>query len=207
LFLDRSGASRRLAEQMETYRRTVPHRLHVVTFVEGVTPAPLMDAYRRRHQVVRVPAVVYDGHAVVDGTNAVAVAGTLDQCFRKPSPRLSMDLHGGQMAGRLLSLGFIMCNHAARHEARGRVTAFAFENGVMLDGWRCDHVVRSVMLEDRTYSIPVGKCQPPAMMKWEVPAEVAPGRTGGLTVILDELGRLIDSICTERPCSRTGICG
>ena len=207
LFLDRSDASRQLAEKMETYRRAVPHRIHVLAFVEGVTPASLLDSYRGRFQITRLPAVVYDSHAVVDGTNALAVAGTLDHCFRKPSPRLSMELHGGVIAEKQLSVGFIMCNHASRRDAHGSVSAFAFENGMAVGGWRCDRVVRTVMMEGRTYSIPVGKCQPPAMMKWDIPTGVKPTQTGVLTVILDEQGRLIDSICTERPCSRTGICG
>ena len=207
LFLDRSDASRQLSEKMETYRRAVPHRIHVLAFVEGVTPKSILDSYRGRFQITRLPAVVYDSHAVVDGTNALAVAGTLDHCFRKPSPRLSMELHGGVIAEKQLSVGFIMCNHGSRRDAHGSVSAFGFENGMAVGGWRCDRVVRNVMMEGRTYSIPVGKCQPPAMMKWDIPEGVMPTQTGVVTVILDEQGRLIDSICTERPCSRTGICG
>jgi hypothetical protein len=45
------------------------------------------------------------------------------------------------------------------------------------------------------------------MMKWDVPPGVVPAHTGALTVILDGQGNLIDSICTERSCSRTGVCG
>lgn len=207
LFLDRGEASRRLSEQMETYRRAAPHRIHVVCFVEGLTPAAILNAYRDRFHVVRTPSAVFDGHALVDGTNAVAVAGTLDRCYEKPLSRLSMELHGGVIAGRQLSLGFIMCNHASRRDAHGSVSAFAVENGVPLDGWRCDHVVWQVMIEERQYAIPMGRCQAPAMMKWELPAGVAPAQVGALVLILDEEGRLIDSICTEQPCSRTGICG
>jgi len=207
LFLDRDDASRRLVEQMETYRRAVPHRLHVLCFVEGVTPVSILKTYRERFHVAKIPAVVFDAQTLVDGTNAVAVAGTLDRCFGKPASRLSMELHGGVIAGQELSLGFIMCNHASRHEARGAIAAFAFESGVTLDGWRCDRVVRNVMVEGRTYAIPMGKCQPPTMLKWNIPTGVSPEQTGALTVILDEAGRLIDSICTEHPCSRTGACG
>jgi hypothetical protein len=207
LFLDQGTPSRLLAEQMETYCLSVPHRLHVLCFVEGVTPASIFDAYRKRFAVTKLPTVVFDGHASADGTNAMVVATTLDRCFGKPSPRLSMELHGGVMAGHELSLGFIMCNHASRKDAHGSVSAFAFENGVNLDGWKCDRVVRNVMVEGRQYVIPTGKCQPPAMMKWDIPASVIPAQTGALTVILDEQGKLIDSICTERPCTRTGICG
>jgi len=207
LFLDRGDSSRLLVEQMETYRRVVPHRLHVLCFVEGVTPAPVMSAYRERYHVGKTPTIVFDGHVSVDGTNAPAVAAALDTCFGKPASRLSMELQGGVIAGHELSLGFIMCNHASRHDAHGSVSAFAFENGVMLSGWRCDHVVRQVMLEDRQYAIPMGKCQPPAMFKWGIPDGVTPSQTGAVTVIMDEQGHLIDSICTERPCSRTGVCG
>ena len=207
LFLDRGEPSRLLAEQMETYRRAAPHRIHVLNFVDGITPAPIMETYRARYHVTRAPTAVFDGYFSVDGTNAVAITGTLDRCFGKPTPGLSMELHGGVMAGHTLSLGFIMCNHASTHDAHGSLTTFGFENGVALDGWRCDHVVRQLMVEGRQFAIPVGKCQPPAMMKWEMPDGVVPGQAGALAVILDEKGRLIDSICTEHPCSRTGICG
>ena len=207
LFLDRSDASRRLAEQMETYRLAVPHRLHMLCFVEGITPAPILNASRERFHVARLPAVVFDARALVDGTNTAAVAGTLDRCFGKPASRLSMELHGGVIAGHELSLGFIMCNHASHRDARGSVSAYAFESGVPMDGWRCDRVVRGLMVEGRPYAIPEGKCQPPTMMKWNIPSGVSPSQTGALTVILDEAGRAIDSICTEHPCSRTGVCG
>jgi hypothetical protein len=29
---------------------------------------------------------------------------------------------------------------------------------------------------------------------------------GAVTIILDEQGNLIDAICTERPCARSGVC-
>jgi hypothetical protein len=207
LFLDHGEESRQLAERMETYRRAAPHRIHLLCFVEGITPAPILNDQRARLHVTRLPSVVFDNHALVDGADLTAIHGTLDRCFEKPTPRLSMELHGGMVAGHQLSLGFIMCNHASRKDAHGSVSAFAFENGVLVNGWRCDHVVRASVLEGRQYAIPMGKCQAPAMMQWKVPTGVNPGQTGVLTVILDAQGRLIDSICTERPCSRTGICG
>lgn len=207
LFLDGGEESRQLAERMETYRRAAPHRIHLLCFVEGITPAPILNDQRARLHVTRLPSVVFDNHALVDGSDLAAIHGTLDQCYEKPTPRLSMELHGGLITGHQLSLGFIMCNHAARKDAHGSVSAFAFENGVLANGWRCDHVVRASILEHRRYAIPVGKCQAPALMQWSVPAGVAPTNTGVLTVILDRQGRLIDSICTERPCTRTGICG
>ena len=207
LFLDRGDASRRLSVQMETYRLAVPHRLHVLCFAEGATPAPILNAYRERFHVTRLPAVVFDEQALVDGTNALAVAGALDHCFGKPASRLSMELHGGVIAGQQLSLGFIMCNHASLRDARGSVSAFAFESGVLMDGWRCDRVVRGLLVDGRPYAIPEGKCQPPTMMKWDIPAGVSPSQTGALTVLRDETGHPVDSICTEHPCSRTGVCG
>jgi hypothetical protein len=36
---------------------------------------------------------------------------------------------------------------------------------------------------------------------------VKPDRVGALTVSFDGQGRPIDPICTEKPCSRTGVCG
>ena len=207
LFLDHGDASRKLAETMETYRRAAPHRIHVLCFVDGITPAPVMKAYREQLHVTQIPSAVFDAHLLVDGGNITAINGTLDQCMSKPSPRLSMELLGGVIAGNQLSLGFIMCNHASRHDVHGSVSAFAFENGVTVEGWTCDHVVRHLMIENRPYAIPMGKCQPPAMMKWDVPPGVVPAHTGALTVILDGQGNLIDSICTERSCSRTGVCG
>jgi hypothetical protein len=207
LFLDGGEESRQLAERMETYRLAAPHRIHLLCFVEGITPAPILNDQRARLHVTRLPSVVFDNHALVDGSDLAAIHGTLDRCYEKPTPRLSMELHGGWIAGHQLSLGFIMCNHAARQDAHGSVSAFAFENGVLANGWRCDHVVRASLLENRRYAIPVGKCQAPALMQWKAPAGVDSGKTGALTVILDRQGRLIDSICTERPCSRTGICG
>jgi hypothetical protein len=207
MFLDQTESSRMLAEQMETYRRAVPHRLHMLCFVEGVTPDSVMRTYRDRYHVGRTPTVVFDGHVSVEGTNGLAAACAMDRCFEKPASRLSMELRGGVIAGNELSLGFIMCNHASRKDARGSATAFAVENGVQLNGWQWEHVVRHVMMESRQYSIPTGKCQPPAIFKWEIPAGVIPSRISGLTVILDEEGHLIDSICTEGICSRTGVCG
>ena len=45
------------------------------------------------------------------------------------------------------------------------------------------------------------------MLKWKIPAGVDPKRVGALTIILDEQGHALDSICTEQPCTRTGTCG
>ncbi len=207
LFLDASDASRRLAEQMETYRSAAPHRIHVLCFVEGATPATVMTDYRKKFSVSHLPAAVFDGRYCVDGTNSVALTGTLDRCFNKPSPRLSMELHGGVVAGRELSLGFILCNHSSADEVRGGLSAFACESGVAVGGWRCDRVARQVLEENRRYNVPVKKCQAPTLLKWELPKGVQPSQTGALILIQDEAGQTIDSICTEKPCSRTGICG
>jgi len=207
LFLDSSEASRQLAERMESYRRAAPHHIHLLCFVENITPAPILKAYREQLHVTKTPSAVFDAHLLVDGADTAAINGTLDRCMAKPSPKLSMELLGGVIAGSQLSLGFIMCNHAARHDAHGRVSAFAFENGMRIGDWRCDRVVRQRLIENRQYTIPMGKCQPPVMIKWDIPSGVTPAQTGALTVILDAQGNLIDSICTEHPCTRTGVCG
>jgi len=207
LFLDGSDASRQLAERLESYRQAAPHRIHLLCFVEGITPAPLLSALKQRYGVVGTPGVLFDAHLGVDAGNPAAVDGTLDRCFGKPAPRLSMEMHGGVIAGSQLSLGFIMCNHGARRDVRGSTATFVFENDVPVGRWRCGHVVRERVAEARPYLIPIGKCQPPAMLRWAVPAGVEPARIGALTVVLDERGHAIDSICTEKPCSRTGVCG
>jgi len=207
LFLDTGDASRQLAERVETYRQAAPHRIHVLCFVDGVTPAPLLATPRARYQVTQTPGVVFDAHLSVDASNAAAVDGTLDRCFNKAPPHLSMEMHGGVIAGKQLSLGFIMCNHGSRKEAHGSSAMFAFENGVTVGGWQCDHVVREQVSESHPFAIPTGKCQPPAMLKWDLPAGVDPKRVGALTIVFDEQGHVIDSICTEKPCSRTGVCG
>lgn len=207
LFLDGGDASRQLAERIESYRLAAPHRIHVLCFVDGITPAPLLSTMRERYGVPRTPSVVFDAYLTVDANNQAAVDGTLDRCFGKPAPRLSMEMHGGVMAGRQLSLGFIMCNHGSRTDARGSTAMFAFENAVPVGGWQCDHLVREQVAESRPFAIPTGKCQPPAMLKWNLPVGVAPARVGALTIVLDERGHAIDSICTEKPCTRTGVCG
>jgi hypothetical protein len=84
---------------------------------------------------------------------------------------------------------------------------FAFENGVDVGSWQCDHVVREQVAESRPFAIPTGKCQPPAMLKWKLGTGVDPKRVGALTIVLGEDGHAIDSICTEKPCARTGVCG
>jgi len=207
LFLDAGDASRRLAEQMESYRRAAPHRIHVLCFVEGETPAPVMRSWRDRFDVSRLPSAVFDGRHCVDGTNTVALTGTLDRCFNKASPRLSMELHGGVVAGRELSLGFILCNHALPGEVRGSLAAFACENGLTVGEWRCDRIVRQVLEENQHYAVPAKMCKPPFLMKWILPESVRSSQTGALILIMDESGQVVDSICTEKPCSRTGICG
>jgi hypothetical protein len=207
LFLDGGEASRLLAERVEGYRQAAPHRIHVLCFMEGVTPAPLLSTLRKRYQVKQTPGVVFDAYLTVDASNPAAVDGTLDRCFNKPPPRLSMEMHGGVIAGRELSLGFIMCNHGSRRDVRGSTAMFAFENGVAVGGWQCDHVVREQVAESRPFAIPTGKCQPPAMLTWRIGAGVDPKRVGALTIVLDEDGHAIDSICTEKPCARTGVCG
>jgi hypothetical protein len=207
LLLDGGDASRQLAERIEGYRQAAPHRIHVLCFVEGVTPAPLLSTLRERYQVKQTPGVVFDAYLAVDANNPAAVDGTLDRCFNKPPPRLSMEMHGGVIAGRELSLGFIMCNHGSRRDARGSTVMFAFENGVDVGSWQCDHVVREQVAESRPFAIPTGKCQPPAMLKWKLGTGVDPKRVGALTIVLGEDGHAIDSICTEKPCARTGVCG
>jgi hypothetical protein len=148
-----------------------------------------------------------DARTIVDGANTAAIGGPLDRCLSKPSARLSMELHGGVIAGRQLSLGFLMCNHGVDHDVRGSTAMFAYESGVPLDGWSCDRVVRGEVAEDRSYAIPTGKCQPPLMLKWTIPTGTNPAHVGALTVVFDEQGRVIDSICTEKPCTRSGTCG
>ena len=207
LFLDGGDASRKLAQQVETYRRAAPHRIHVLCFMEGATPAPLMSAYREKHRVRQLPSAVFDGQFCVVGTNTVALTGTLDRCMNKESPRLSMELHGGVVADCELSLGFIMCNHVRASEVRGSLAAFACENDVPVHGWRCDHVVRHALEEGRTFSVPAKKCQAPTLLKWPLPDGARPKMVGALILILNEAGQVVDSICTEKPCSRSGICG
>ena len=206
LFLDRGAVSREVADRVEQYRRALPHRIHVLCFVEGVAPAPLMADLRRRFHVDKLPAAVFNSSVVVDAGQQAAVEGTLDRQLGKPPPRLSMEMHGGVIAGRQLSLGFIMCNHGSRTDARGRCAMFVFENGVSVDGWTCDHAVRGQVADGRPFAIPIGKCQPPALSRWDIPEGIDHRRIGALTVILDERGAAIDSICTEKPCARTGVC-
>jgi hypothetical protein len=207
LFLDGGAASRQLAERIEGYRRAAPHRIHVLCFVDGVTPAPLLASLRERYHVTQTPGVVFDAYLTGDTSNPGAVDGTLDRCFNKAPPHLSMEMHGGVIAGRQLSLGFIMCNHGSHTDARGSTAMFAFEDAVQVADWQCDHVVRAQVAESRPFLIPTGKCQPPAMLKWDIPTGVDPKRVGALTVVLDEQGHAVDSICTEKPCTRTGVCG
>jgi hypothetical protein len=212
LFLDGGDESKQLAERMERYRREAPHRIHLLCFVEGRTPAPILTALRARYAVGRLPSAVFDGQFRVDGTNVVALTGTLDRCMNKPSPRLSMEVHGGVVAGRDLSLGFIMCNHAAPvsgapSAASGSMAAFAYENDMPVGTWRCDRVVRHVLQESANYTVPSGLCIPPMMLKWTLPAGAQPKQTGALILLLNEAGKVIDSLCTEKPCGRTGICG
>lgn len=192
---------------METYRKAAPHRIHVLSFVEGVTPASLLVPLRERFGVTKLPSVVFDGHAMVDGCNAMVVAGTLDRCLWKPPAHLSMELHGSVIASQFLSLGFIMCNHGSSTEMRGTTTSFVYEDGVTLDGWTCDRVVREQLDISRPYAIAPGKCQPPTMLKWKICPGVESTHAGALLLIMDQQGHVIDSICTEKPCTRTGICG
>lgn len=207
LFLDRGDTSRQLAQQMETYRTAAPHRIHVLSFVEGVTPQTILNTQRERFQVKQIPAVVLDARTLIDGANAMAVPGTLDRCLAKSPACLSMEMHGGVIAGKQLSLGFLMCNHGVDHEVKGSTTMFACESGVPMDGWSCDRVVRGEVAEGRPYAIPTGKCQAPSMLKWTIPAGVNPVHIGALTIVFDKQGHPIDSICTEKPCTRFGVCG
>jgi hypothetical protein len=207
LFLDRGDASRQLAQQIETYRTAAPHRIHVLSFVEGTTPQTILNAQRERFQVKQIPAVVLDARTLIDGANTMAVPGTLDRCLAKPPARLSMEMHGGVIAGRELSLGFLMCNHGVDHEVKGSTTMFACESGVPMGEWSCDRVVRGEVAEGRPYAIPSGKCQAPLMLKWSIPAGMNPAHVGALTLVFDEQGSPIDSICTEKPCTRFGTCG
>jgi hypothetical protein len=207
LFLDRSEASHRLSEQVEGLRATLSHRLHVLCFVEGLTPASIMATQRERLHVQQLPTAVFDCQRPVSGIDAQTVRNAVKAGLDKPSPLLSMELRGGVIAGHTLSLGFIMCNHAPRPDALGRLSVFTFENAVTLGDWRCDHVVREQLVTGRSYNIPQGKCQPPTVIKWDLPEKTDPSKVGALTIILDADGRLIDSICTEQPCARAGVCG
>jgi hypothetical protein len=118
-----------------------------------------------------------------------------------------MEMHGGLIAGRQLSFGFVMCNHGSRKDARGSTAMFAFENGASMGSWACDFAVREQVSESRPFAIPPGKCRPPSMLKWAVPSGVDPSRVGAMTVVFDEQGCAIDSICTEKTCTRAGVCG
>lgn len=207
LFLNADEPSRQLAEQFERYRSAAPHRIHLLCFVEGVTPDPIFKAYRDILHVKQIPSVVFDATHCIDGTNTVALTGTLDRCFNKVASRLSMELHGGIIAKRELSIGFIMCNHVRATEVRGYIAAFAYESNVSVGTWRCQRVVRHLLEEKSAYAIPAKLCKPPLLLKWKLPEGVQPDQTGALILILDESGQVIDSICTEKPCLRTGICG
>lgn len=207
LFLDRGEASHTLAQQIEALRADSAHRLHVLCFVDGLTPAALMEAQRQRLHVAQLPAAVFDVQRLVPGTDPEAVRAAVQAGLDKPSPLLSMELRGGVIAGRALSLGFIMCNHAPRPAARGKLSVFTFENAVALGDWRCDHVVRAQLVAERSYDIPHGKCQPPTLITWDLPEKTDPAKVGSLTIILDAEGHPIDAICTEQPCLRAGACG
>jgi len=205
LFLDASEESRKIAEAVNVLRKQDPHRLHELTFLAGVTPDDIMNAQRRRLHLKSLPAIVFDDQDVAVN-DAQAIEAKASACMSKDSPLLSMELRGGVIAGRTLSLGLIMCNHTSRPEASGHLSVFAFENHVAVGAWRCDHIVRRQLIADRSYHIPSKKCQPPSMMTWDLPNGVDATQVGALTLIFDDQNRLIDSICTERPCSRTGIC-
>ena len=207
LFLDRGEASHQLAQQIEELRANSSHRLHVLCFVDGLTPAALMEAQRQRLHVAQLPAAVFDLQHLVSGTDLEAIRAAVQAGLDKPSPLLSMELRGGIIAGRALSLGFIMCNHAPRPDALGKLSVFTFENAVALCDWRCDHVVRAQLVAERSYNIPNGKCQPPTVITWDLPEKTDPTKVGSLTIILDADVHLIDSICTEQPCMRAGACG
>ena len=207
LFLDTSETSERLMAEVERLRSTRPHRIHVLCFVEGFTPAPLLATYKARWKVRSSVAMVVDCHQVLEAVKPEHVAAVIETSLQKEPSRLSMEMREGLSTTQQVSSGFIMCNHSPRPNAVGAVTAFALERQVQVGSWQCRSVVRQVLAQDKSFAIPAGKCQPPLIMQAELPSGVNPAKISSIILVVDENGRLIDAICTEKPCSRTGICG
>ena len=99
------------------------------------------------------------------------------------------------------------CTPGVDPEVKGNTTMFTYERALPMDGWSYDRAMRGEVARGRSCAIPTGKCQAPSMFKWTVPADVNAARVGALTVVFDGQGHPIDSICTEKPCTRFGTCG
>ena len=207
LFLDSSEASKQLSEQVEVIRAANPHRIHVLSFVAGLTPETLCADYKKRWGVNRTPSIVLDGKCLKNIPSGDDLRTEIQKALEKPPSRLSMELRDGLGGSQQITSGFIMCNHSPRPNAVGKVSAFAVEKFVRIGSWQGRYLVRQVLAQDRSFAIPAGKCQAPLIMRGELPSGVNPAQISTITVIVDEAGNLIDAICTEKPCSRTGVCG
>ena len=207
LFLGKDAASEEFYGVVMRLKETHGHELHLLCFQTGPEPVDATRLEMARGGVTQVPCALFDGYWAVTEPSEAALQRALEACLKKPEPKLSMELHGGIIAKTNLSLTFLVCNHVSKLDFDGIVQVYVYEHGVSVGSWECDFAFRKLLETQPDYRITAGKCQQPMILTWRLPDEVDPANVRVLALVYDSAHKLLDSICSDKGCTRTGVCG
>lgn len=207
LFVDHGAASKRACESITRLQGKYGHQLHVLCFdVDRGAEAKWIHREMERCGVKTVPSAVFDEYWIEASPTEESLNLAIETCLKKPDPKLSMELQAGPIADHLAAT-FQMCSHSSRLDFDGSVEVYAFERQVSMGSFVCEAAALALVAVDEKFHVSTDKCHPPMVLAWPVPSGKNPHRLGILVLVRDRAHKLVDSICSDRTCSRTGKCG
>ena len=204
LFLADDDSSHQAYAAVEKLRKEYGHQLHVLCLLT-TPPDPAVAREMERYDVKAVPCAVLDGYWTVPGPTEEELRRALEQCLDKRPPGLSMEMLSGPIADRY-SVTFEACNFASKLDFDGIAEVYVTEDRVPFGSGTCDNVIRTLLHTEREYHISSGKCQTPILVSWPVPSGTEPSKLGSLVVLYDSSHKLLDSLCSDRDCTRASVC-
>jgi len=204
LFLSDGEASRAAYAVVKKLQRQYGHQLHVLC-LPTTSADPAVAKEMARYDVKDAPCAVLDGYWTVAHPTEEELRPAVERCLEKKSPGLSMEMLAGPIADRY-SVTFEACNFASKLDFDGIVEVYVTENGQAIGQGTYDHVFKSLVHTEQKYHISGGKCQPPILVSWPIPAGTDRATLGALAVLYDSSHKLLDSLCSDSQCARSSVC-
>jgi hypothetical protein len=206
LFLAGDVTSEQFYNQVREVQARHGHALHLLCFCAQDPADETTRLEMEQSRITHIPCALFDGYWYVTEPSEDMLEQAVQGCLKKTGPRLSMELRGGIIGGTSLSETFLLCNHLSSLDFDGMIMAYAYENQVSMGTWKADFVCRKLLKIQDGYHIKSGMCLQPLIITWALPEKVDPQKVGVLGIVYDKTRKLLDSVCSEKQCSRTGIC-
>jgi hypothetical protein len=204
LFLSDGESSRAAYDVVRKLQSQYGHQLHLLC-LPAMPADPAVAREMERYDVKVAPCAVLDGYWTIAHPTEEELRTAVARCLEKKSPGLSMEMLAGPIADRY-SVTFEACNLASKLDFDGIVEVYVTENDRLIGHDTYDHVFRSLIHTEEKYHISGGKCQPPLLVSWPIPAGTDRTKLGALAVVYDSSHKLLDSLCSDSRCTRSSVC-